>query len=390
MKKIFAPAFIIFAFIGVSHSQTRVYIPGGNPAILSSTNNYVGIGISNPVETLHINGTVRGGSTNGSLRIKSASGYVDIGPLSTTYCDFKTDRSCFLFDKHVFSSTGKFASYNTANLYLMTHTTTRMTILNSSGYVGIGTTAPTENLQVTGNIRLSGTLKGGSATTDFPILSDRGLNLTSATSVKIMSSTTLLAELSNSTDGIHFYKDLKLNNGAFSINPGDTLSTFKVESNPSYRHVYIDYKQNLYFRPAANTTSAPLIIEAGGNVGVGFNSSISPNVATVVPSGYKFAVNGGIICEEVKVVQDVPNSDYVFEKEYPLLSLSEVEDFIEENKHLPGIPSADEFRQDGYKLGEMDDMLLRKVEELTLYVIQLNKENNELKEKVRALEVKVK
>jgi hypothetical protein len=91
-------------------------------------------------------------------------------------------------------------------------------------------------------------------------------------------------------------------------------------------------------------------------------------------------VNGGIVCEEVKVLVDVPDADYVFEEDYNLTPLSEVENFIKENKHLPNIPSAEEFKTNGYKLGDMDEMLLRKIEEMTLYIIELQKQIDELKQ----------
>jgi hypothetical protein len=82
----------------------------------------------------------------------------------------------------------------------------------------------------------------------------------------------------------------------------------------------------------------------------------------------------------VKVfLQTVPASDYVFESDYNLRSLEEVDAFIQQNKHLPDIPSAEEFATNGVGLGEMDDMLLRKVEELTLYVIELQRQINDLK-----------
>jgi hypothetical protein len=106
--------------------------------------------------------------------------------------------------------------------------------------------------------------------------------------------------------------------------------------------------------------------------------------------GYKLAVNGGILCEVIKVMGDVPNSDFVFNEDYKLKSLAEIEAFVKSNKHLPEIPSADDFKKNGYKVGEMDDMLLRKVEELTLYVIELNKkvgalenENKELRNSIQ-------
>ena len=69
-----------------------------------------------------------------------------------------------------------------------------------------------------------------------------------------------------------------------------------------------------------------------------------------------------------------------------LLPIKEVETFVQQNKHLPDIPSAEEFKEHGVGLGEMDDMLLRKVEELTLYVIELKKENEELKAKDKEID----
>lgn len=97
-------------------------------------------------------------------------------------------------------------------------------------------------------------------------------------------------------------------------------------------------------------------------------------------------VNGRIRAEEIEVISNVPSSDFVFEEDYDLRPLEEVEAFVKENKHLPEIPSAEEFKENGYKLGDMDDLLLRKVEELTLYMIDLKKENEILKEKIKALE----
>ncbi len=141
-------------------------------------------------------------------------------------------------------------------------------------------------------------------------------------------------------------------------------------------HGYIDYKDNLHFRADLNWVSA-LTLYGNGSVGIGFNTTY--NQGDYRNQGYKLAVNGGILCEEVKVISDVPNSDYVFEQDYELMSIQDVDSYIKEHKHLPNIPSAEEFKRDGYKVGEMDDMLLRKVEELTLYVIELQKQINELK-----------
>lgn len=139
---------------------------------------------------------------------------------------------------------------------------------------------------------------------------------------------------------------------------------------------YIDYMDNLYFRANKNSISA-LTLYGNGTVGIGFGTTYT--AGQYKNQGYKLAVNGGIICEEMKIVIDVPDADFVFEDDYNLKTLPEVETFIKENKHLPNIPSAEQFKKEGYKVGDMDEMLLRKVEELTLYVIELNKQVEALK-----------
>ncbi|MDP1814830.1 MAG: hypothetical protein Q8K92_10320 [Leadbetterella sp.] len=78
-------------------------------------------------------------------------------------------------------------------------------------------------------------------------------------------------------------------------------------------------------------------------------------------------------------------SDKVFEKNYPLMSLSKVDKFIQQNKHLPGVPSAEEVVKQGVKVDEMVSKLLEKVEELTLYTIQQQKEIDALKREMKAM-----
>ena len=95
-----------------------------------------------------------------------------------------------------------------------------------------------------------------------------------------------------------------------------------------------------------------------------------------------------ILCEEMRAIVDVPAADYVFEEDYNLAPLSEVETFIKENKHLPNIPSAEEFKANDYKVREMDELLLRKVEELTLYTIEQQKLIEGLQKRLSELEDK--
>lgn len=103
--------------------------------------------------------------------------------------------------------------------------------------------------------------------------------------------------------------------------------------------------------------------------------------------GYKLYVEQGILTEKVKVA--VKGSadwfDHVFKKDYPLMPLSELEQFIQKNEHLPDVPTTNEVVTNGLDLGKMNALLLKKVEELTLYLIQLNKELEETKKELKKL-----
>ncbi|WP_461630288.1 hypothetical protein [Labilibaculum euxinus] len=106
-----------------------------------------------------------------------------------------------------------------------------------------------------------------------------------------------------------------------------------------------------------------------GHVGIGTQS----------PNSYMLAVNGTIRAKEIKV--EANWADFVFKGDYSLRNLTEVEEFIIENGHLPDIPTEKEVKAEGISLGEMNSKLLQKIEELTLYAIQLKKDNQTLVEK---------
>lgn len=103
-------------------------------------------------------------------------------------------------------------------------------------------------------------------------------------------------------------------------------------------------------------------------------------------TGYKLAVDGKVIAEEVRVQLSGDWPDYVFKDEYALLPLGDVEQFIKKNGHLPGIPSATQVEHDGHHLGEIQIKLLEKIEELTLHLIQLQKQNEMLVKRISDLE----
>jgi hypothetical protein len=111
---------------------------------------------------------------------------------------------------------------------------------------------------------------------------------------------------------------------------------------------------------------------------------------TTGATGYALSVNGKIACEEVLIDDNSFWPDYVFAEDYNLLSIDEFEQSIKENNHLPGMPSANQIEEEGgYHLGEIQKKTLEKVEELSLYIIELNNrvktleaENQQLKTEI--------
>jgi hypothetical protein len=115
----------------------------------------------------------------------------------------------------------------------------------------------------------------------------------------------------------------------------------------------------------------------GGNVGIG----------TTNPT-YPLSVNGTIKAKEV-IVETIGWSDYVFNDDYRLAPLSEVEAHIREKKHLPGIPSAAEVAEQGISVGDMQAKMMAKIEELTLHLIRIERENAALRQEVEAIKQSV-
>jgi hypothetical protein len=112
-----------------------------------------------------------------------------------------------------------------------------------------------------------------------------------------------------------------------------------------------------------------------GNVGIGTTSPSEKLEVNGDIKAHNLSAQGKITTQEVEVTLD-GWSDYVFEEDYNLMPLSEVEKFVKKNKHLPGIPSEKEIIEEGLSLGEMNRLLMEKVEELTLHVIELEKKIN--------------
>jgi hypothetical protein len=136
---------------------------------------------------------------------------------------------------------------------------------------------------------------------------------------------------------------------------------------------------------ASTNTETPLIYGdfAAKYVTIGDVPASAAKRADAAAAGYNLLVKGGILTEKVKValVTTTDWADYVFEDSYSLMPLPEVETFTKVNKHLPNVPSAEEMITNGLDVGQTSKMFMEKIEELTLYIIQLNKEIEILKNK---------
>ncbi|WP_461630277.1 hypothetical protein [Labilibaculum euxinus] len=126
-------------------------------------------------------------------------------------------------------------------------------------------------------------------------------------------------------------------------------------------------------------------------VGIDIANFVAP---VVDHSDEDFAMKNGIVSGNLDVVGTIhateikvqaQTADFVFEEDYQLKSLEEVEQFVKTNNHLPDIPSAKEMKEDGVGLAEMNKLLLQKVEELTLYIIEMKKENVKQQKEIEKL-----
>ncbi|PSL45737.1 hypothetical protein CLV51_104444 [Chitinophaga niastensis] len=200
--------------------------------------------------------------------------------------------------------------------------------LGSTGNAGIGTTTPTEKLEI----------------------SSLGLS-----NIK----------LTHTSDVLGIVGTLKFNMS------GTDVGRIEVE-----RTIASNRMSVMKFFVKGDSLSEAMRINYNGSVGIG----------TTDTKGYKLAVNGSGIFTRLKVKAYGAWPDYVFHEDYLLPTLSSVEKFITENKHLPDMPSEKEVMADGQDVGDMNRLLLKKVEELTLYIIQLNKKMDAQQAVISALQ----
>jgi hypothetical protein len=217
-------------------------------------------------------------------------------------------------------------SLYTGQKFVVNTSTTAMTIL-TDGNVGIGTTSPSAKLDIDGNQRLNGDLLFAGDQTAY-----------------------------------------------FIKGPGNG-GAIRIRSN-----IGAAVDRNIQFGNVDNNGSwhSYMIVDQSGNVGIG---TTNPDQLLSVK---------GVVHSQVVKVDMTGWSDFVFKPEYKLPTLASVKAYIDKNQHLPEIPSEQEITKNGLDLGEMNKLLLKKVEELTLYLIEKDKQVNEQKIAIDELILRVK
>ncbi len=326
-----------------------------NPRLTINNAGKVGIGTTNPNHLLHING--------GDLFVQSSSGLIRFG-------------------------------YDGANEWQMATTGAGADLRWYTTPDGGTTITPRHYFSQNGNMGVGGFSGPGVPLGRLDVI---GAGATSSTNTFLLRNNvgdTLLRMRDDGRMGIGY-------NGTSygrTLNMGGTGINFYTANEAAFGGAVFPTDTSLVIWSNSGANNYLVLQPSWGNTGVGTytpNAKFHVNGAQLIggnadriATGYKLSVRGKIIAEEVKVELYAAWPDYVFGKNYKLMPLNELEESINKNKHLPNIPSAAEVEKDGISLGDMNKRLMEKVEELTLYIIELNKKNEKLAEKVEKLEAK--
>jgi hypothetical protein len=277
----------------------------------------------------------------------------------------------------------------------VTRSSSSLFYVRTDGNVGIGTTNPDMKLSIqasdqfiarfssTGTQSITGLRMGGNSS--YADL----VNLSTGFGIGAGTASANLPLNSQSPNHVYFF----LSSSSGNVGIGTITPSYKtVISNNGAAGIEIDptgmqFSQGVGIQTYNRSTSTYLpfqiysskLVLDGGNVLIG--------KTTQVNSAYKLDVNGSMRSNEVVV--NVTGADFVFQDNYNLKTLNEVERFIKDNKHLPDIEAAEEMEENGLELGKMDMKLLQKIEELTLYMIDFKKEMDKMKEENQKLKDKI-
>ncbi len=172
--------------------------------------------------------------------------------------------------------------------------------------------------------------------------------------------------------------------GVFFMTAGngqDAASHFRIFGPSHSSHGTMDYNAGWSPNNPSNFSHRFHIRPNNNNdvfIGLGIRQDGKVQIGDRTPTtqtNYKLAVDGQIVSTSIYVTSPTTWADFVFEPSYEPMALPTLESYLKKNKHLPYIPSAKEVETNGYNVAEMDAKLLQTVEELTLQVITLNKQN---------------
>lgn len=239
-------------------------------------------------------------------------------------------------------------------LYNGTAWVERMRIAAQNGYVGIGSTTPTYKLDVND----TSSVKYLPESSSIGIPKGPSIQIANTASLDNTFAGILLTTRNSSGFNNVNYIGSVCNAGVGTVAPEMVFGI---------RTTFTSYKEAMR-------------ITAAGAVGIG---------TTIVNSEYKLAVAGTIGAKKVKVTA-LGWADFVFDPSYKLPSLNEIEQYIKTNRHLEGVPSAAEVAMKGVDLGEMNKILLQKIEELTLHLIDEHKQNEEMKTQMKMMQAEIK
>ena len=244
--------------------------------------------------------------------------------------------------------------------------------IKNNGNIGFGTNIPTEKLDLTGNIILRGINNGGY---NFSAIKLPGGNIESGTPTVF---------------GAVPYVSIKNGSSFLKLQEANTST-----NSPANVNLYSSGTMNLSTQSTLNLISDGLIIKngvnermrilSGGAVVIGDYNALG-TVGNAWESKYKLAVGGAIYAEELKIQLTESWADYVFDPNYNLKSLKEVKEFISQKGHLPGIPSAKKIESEGLSVSHIQVLQMEKIEELTLHLIQVNQEKDDLEKRLEKIE----
>jgi hypothetical protein len=273
--------------------------------------------------------------------------------------------------------------------------------LTSNGNVGLGYTSPTLKLEVNGSIRMRGTrrmvFRNNNDDADMGsigLLNDSVISIADNDPVQ---SSRIYFDVENAKMGIGAIPTASDGKVLVTYNSstGNPQMTVRESllgdyarfefANSGAERVWHIAGQNVSGAGTTNRANDILNIwNSGWGDLMSFRGDGRIGIWTTTPAtGYALSVKGKIMCEELRVQLSGSWPDYVFSDNYELPSIHQLEKYIQLNKHLPGIPAASNLEMEGLAVGDMQKRMMEKIEELTLYIIQQQKEIEALKARIR-------